>query len=348
MNSKEFRNAILLKRPRYAVSREEVIEAFANKGKSKSEYSQFGPVYELYVFAFVIGIKKGLKLPLPTGKMTKNFLEIGKWKTGSGLVEFLLMIMFTRREELELSWFDLEHLEDDQLNKEIDKIIDLIEMYANGGLEYLERQWKDGQLINSSYLFSDILADVSGPLKRTTVSSDIVSDLNNENLVEDTIRKIKEGESSVLEFKSSLRVNLFTGKPDRKMEHSVMKTIAAFLNTKHGTLLIGVADTKEILGIKPDLLSFDKDDKIDAFQLHLDNLIQAYLDNAVFSNVEINFPEIRGKRICRIDVAFRANRETYLNKDKENKEFYIRRSSSTVALKLDEIADYIGHTWRGG
>lgn len=65
MNAQEFRAQILLKKPRYAKSRIPVLEAFANKGQSKSDYSQFGPIYELYIYAFALGLKKRLKLPLP-------------------------------------------------------------------------------------------------------------------------------------------------------------------------------------------------------------------------------------------------------------------------------------------
>ena len=37
MNSEDFKNLILRRKPRYAKSRIPIIEAFANKGNSKSE-----------------------------------------------------------------------------------------------------------------------------------------------------------------------------------------------------------------------------------------------------------------------------------------------------------------------
>ena len=55
---------------------------------------------------------------------------------------------------------------------------------------------------------------------------------------------IKHGESKTLEFKATLRWNFNENRQDDKLiTHAVLKTIAAFLNTEGGDLLIGVATT---------------------------------------------------------------------------------------------------------
>jgi type I restriction enzyme R subunit len=72
-------------------------------------------------------------------------------------------------------------------------------------------------------------------------------------------------ESKTLEFKSSLRWNLKENrKDDERVTHAVLKTIAAFLNTEGGDLLIGVADDRTVLGIEHDQLEND-----DKFARHL-------------------------------------------------------------------------------
>lgn len=157
MTAQEFKSAILMKRPRYANSKIPVIEAFANKGQSKSEYSQFGPIYELYIYAFRLGLKKGLKLPLPPRNSTKDFIEIGKWKRDSSLVDFLLMVIFSHSEEIGYDWNDLEDMDEKELNQVVSNIIEFIESYANGGLQYLQEEWENDNLINSSYLFLDLM-----------------------------------------------------------------------------------------------------------------------------------------------------------------------------------------------
>ena len=62
---------------------------------------------------------------------------------------------------------------------------------------------------------------------------------------------IKRGESKTLEFKATLRWNLRENrKDDKAITHAVLKTIAAFLNTAGGDLLIGVADDGTVTGIE--------------------------------------------------------------------------------------------------
>jgi hypothetical protein len=161
MNSQEFKANILIKRPRYANSRIPIIEILANKGSRNSEYSQFGPIYELFVFAFMIGVKKGFRLPLPPRELTTDFLEIGKWKRDSSLVDFILMLVFTKNEEIGFDWNDLEDMEDQDINGVISKIIIFIEEYANGGLEYIHGLWQNGQLENTHYMFIDLYKSAS-------------------------------------------------------------------------------------------------------------------------------------------------------------------------------------------
>jgi len=63
---------------------------------------------------------------------------------------------------------------------------------------------------------------------------------------------LAEGETTTIELKSTLRTNLHTGEKDPRMEMSVLKTIAAFLNTNGGSLVIGLADDGSPVGIEED------------------------------------------------------------------------------------------------
>jgi hypothetical protein len=156
MTSQEFKSNLLIKRPRYANSRIPILDILANKGSRNSEYSQFGPFYELYIYAFMLGLKKDLRLALPPRDLTSDFLELGKWKRDSSLVDFLLMIILTKSDEIGFDWNDLEDMEESELNNVISKIISFIEEYANGGLEYLHSLFDKGELENSHYMFIDL------------------------------------------------------------------------------------------------------------------------------------------------------------------------------------------------
>jgi hypothetical protein len=107
----------------------------------------------------MIGMKKKRRLPLPPRNLTSDFLEIGKWKRDSSLVDFLLMVVFTQTDDLDIDWNELEDMEVDQLNKVISSVVNLIEEYANGGLEYLEKLWEKGELDSSHYMFIDLYKD---------------------------------------------------------------------------------------------------------------------------------------------------------------------------------------------
>ena len=60
--------------------------------------------------------------------------------------------------------------------------------------------------------------------------------------VNDVKSRIAHGETSKLEFKSSLRWSLKANRDDSAMEIAVLKTISAFCNTEGGELLIVVSD----------------------------------------------------------------------------------------------------------
>jgi hypothetical protein len=64
---------------------------------------------------------------------------------------------------------------------------------------------------------------------------------------------LKSPESVHLEFKSTARWNLRSGAKDPAIEDSVVKTVAGFLNTDGGTLVIGVDDSGTPRGVEEDL-----------------------------------------------------------------------------------------------
>ena len=66
---------------------------------------------------------------------------------------------------------------------------------------------------------------------------------------------IRQGEGPLLEFKSSFRWDLEQDRVNRTLETVVLKTLAGYLNNSlGGTLLIGVTDSGEIIGLAKDLL----------------------------------------------------------------------------------------------
>jgi hypothetical protein len=152
---------------------------------------------------------------------------------------------------------------------------------------------------------------------------------------EDTFdSRISRGEGMQVEFKSTLRVNLHTKQNDAKIEHAALKTLAAFLNSKGGTLFIGVNDDGEVIGLEND--NFPNEDKM---ALHLDNLIKAQLGNAVFACIKITFGDVAGKRLLAIECA-ESSKPVFL-KSGLSEEFFIRAGASSPALPASHMHDYI-------
>jgi type I restriction enzyme R subunit len=63
---------------------------------------------------------------------------------------------------------------------------------------------------------------------------------------------IANDEDHAVEFKSTARWDLREDKPNKAIEDAVVKTVAGFLNTDGGTLLIGVDNSGSTLGLEPD------------------------------------------------------------------------------------------------
>jgi hypothetical protein len=146
--------------------------------------------------------------------------------------------------------------------------------------------------------------------------------------------RISRGEGMQAEFKSTLRVNAHTRQTDPKMEHAVLKTIAAFLNSRGGTLFVGVNDDGEVIGLEND--KFPNEDKM---ALHLDNLIKSQLGGSVFARIKTTFAEIGGKRLLAIECA-PSDKPVYL-RNAAGEEFFIRAGASSPALPASHIHDYI-------
>ena len=90
---------------------------------------------------------------------------------------------------------------------------------------------------------------------------------------------IKEGESDELEFKATLRWDIKEGRVSKKLEQVIVKTVAAFANAQGGSLLIGVDDDGQAVGLSRDYESLGEAGR-DPFELHLRNVLNQQLGAA--------------------------------------------------------------------
>jgi len=149
---------------------------------------------------------------------------------------------------------------------------------------------------------------------------------------------ILQGESSKLEFKSTVRKNLATGEKDPRMEKAVLKTIVAFLNSRGGTLLIGVADSGEIIGSDED--TFENRDKM---LLHLNHLIENKIGKQYLPYIHYFLVDFDGKSVIRVDCAI-SDSPVFLIEGKEQT-FFVRSGPSSIDLHGMDLLKYANHNF---
>jgi len=151
---------------------------------------------------------------------------------------------------------------------------------------------------------------------------------------------IKRGESKTLEFKATLSWNLRENRKDDKViTLAALKTIAAFLNTAGGDLLIGVADDGAVTGIEQD--QFENDDE---FMRHLAQVVRNGLGDRASTCIDPKTQIVQGKTVCL--VSCRRSPEPVFLKWKEieaNSEgdFYVRSGPGTIKLDPSSAVEYI-------
>ena len=156
---------------------------------------------------------------------------------------------------------------------------------------------------------------------------------------EDVLGLVADGENRRVEFKSTLRMNLHTGKPGKEIELAWLKGVAAFLNTDGGTLLLGVTDDGEITGIERDV--FENEDKC---RLHFKNLIATHIGAEKSKYIRFRLVPVEGKTVGVVQCA-RSSEPVFL-KNGNKEAFYIRNGPSSDELPVSKALHYIKHRKR--
>ena len=164
---------------------------------------------------------------------------------------------------------------------------------------------------------------------------------------------LQEGESPTVEFKESLRWDSKAPEAKGVAEAIAVKTVTGFLNSRvGGTLLIGVADDKKVVGLEPDYDSLAKpgedrvspDKQRDRFQLHLRDLLSTKIGRDV-SNLCVTTAIVSrdGKDVCLVHASSSPS-PVYIVAPK-GKAFYLRVGAATVELDVEEAVAYCRERW---
>jgi len=189
--------------------------------------------------------------------------------------------------------------------------------------------------------FAELLADTTAdPSTDEGAEDSEIPEPSKQNEQADDGNTWAKGESSEVEFKSTLRVSLHSGKPDDRVELACLKTIAAFLNTHGGSLVVGLDDEAKPVGLEHD--KFDSEDKM---SLHLVSLVNARMGPLAMTCTDIRFEDCEGKRIMVVKCRKASKPIFYKEKGSETEAFYVRTGPSTTQLSASQTQDYITQAW---
>jgi predicted HTH transcriptional regulator len=159
-------------------------------------------------------------------------------------------------------------------------------------------------------------------------------DLSDEKRI---MQMIAQGESTTLELKSSLRFNRREGKKkDKIIEHEVVKTVCAFLNSRFGGhLLIGVDDDGNVLGTKDD--GFESEDKL---LRHLVNILKRDIGRVFVPQCDMRAVTVEEKSVIWVHVKPSLFGPAWCGSG-DKKMFYVREGASSPKYNDEDARKYI-------
>ncbi len=141
-----------------------------------------------------------------------------------------------------------------------------------------------------------------------------------------------------LERKSTFRWDLKSGTVNRAIEKAAIKTVAAFMNSQGGHLILGVGDKGEAVGLESDYATLSRRDA-DGLQNHFTNVLSAMIGPSLRQFVRMQPFTHQGKECMLVSVSA-SDRPAYL-RDQEHEEFFIRTGNGTTSLRMSEANAYI-------
>ncbi len=194
------------------------------------------------------------------------------------------------------------------------------------------------KLISMPPSISDILPADHLPVPESEKPEAVVANSNNLRAKD----LLKGAENEHVEFKSSIRWDYFTSRVNKSLDRAIVKTIAAFLNSQGGILLIGVDDERNILGIEKDIQTLTRKNE-DGYIQFVMSLIADRIGVEYMAFVRVSLDTIDGKRLCIVHVT-RSPQPVFI-REGEHRDFYARIGNMTRMLNPEETLKYIQINW---
>ena len=146
---------------------------------------------------------------------------------------------------------------------------------------------------------------------------------------------VEQGETLTTEFKCAIRTNIHTGKTDPRIQWSFLRTIAGFLNQNGGTLVVGVTDEGEHVGLSAD--EFAEEDELTQYLL---SSAKKKLGSESLEYIHPRIEDYETGRIMAVEC-WAARKPIYYN-DENGSTLYVRSGVSTLQVPSDELGIFLG------
>lgn len=147
--------------------------------------------------------------------------------------------------------------------------------------------------------------------------------------------EIKKGESLTREFKQTFALDIKSKKREQHIIFQCVKTIAGFLNSKGGSLYIGVADNSDITGIKVEIGKKKLFKSLDDYLLSIKDILKKRLGIASLENIDFVPVKLKGTQILVISCN-ESDHQIFI----DGKDTYLRVGPSTEKIEGPELVKF--------
>jgi hypothetical protein len=146
---------------------------------------------------------------------------------------------------------------------------------------------------------------------------------------------LRQGESKTVEFKQTFSLDIADNQKKLFLEDAVIKTIAAFLNSDGGDLLVGVNDDCQITGLDFEVEKLHRSNR-DNFLKHFKNCFKSRIGEQFYPCVSSGIVEVAGKSVFRVTC-----RPSDIEVFVDGKDFYVRTNPATDKLDGRKLLEYV-------
>ncbi len=145
---------------------------------------------------------------------------------------------------------------------------------------------------------------------------------------------VRSGENKTTEFKETLSWDIRKQQKAKYIEDSALKTVAGFLNTDGGVLLVGVSDAGEFPGLEFEIKKLHNDEP-DRFLLHFKNLVKSKLGEKFYTKLDWSLETVDGQKVLLVK-AQKGTEPAFLDDT-----FYVRTNPATDKLQGERLYKYL-------